>query len=132
MNDDYPRYEVDEADSSIVASDVEWESRQLCDDGNCTGVIGRNGCCKQCGLPKGENSGERSSAAGADPMDANGHEPENDPADDALNTGDDDWARRILCGDGNCIGVIGPNGVCRACGKPLETNSADSLEHLPE
>jgi hypothetical protein len=24
---------------------------------------------------------------------------------------------RVLCSDGNCIGVIGPNGRCKVCGK---------------
>jgi hypothetical protein len=127
MNEQYPRSEDGEAGSTIAVSDVEWESRQLCDDGNCTGVIGGNGCCKQCGRAKGENSGKRSSASGAESMDANGHQPENDLADDALNAGDPDWANRILCGDGNCIGVIGPDGICKECGKPLETSAAGSL-----
>ncbi|MGD1999502.1 MAG: hypothetical protein PVJ00_02970, partial [Desulfobacterales bacterium] len=33
---------------------------------------------------------------------------------------DSDWDRRILCSDGNCIGVIGPDGRCKECGKPYE------------
>ena len=33
---------------------------------------------------------------------------------------DNDWDRRILCSDGNCIGVIGPDGRCKECGKPYE------------
>ena len=31
---------------------------------------------------------------------------------------DNDWENRVLCHDGNCIGVIGPNGLCKECGKP--------------
>ena len=31
-----------------------------------------------------------------------------------------DWDERILCSDGNCIGVIGPDGHCKECGKPYE------------
>ncbi len=31
-----------------------------------------------------------------------------------------DWENRILCSDGNCIGVIGPDGKCKECGKPME------------
>jgi hypothetical protein len=31
---------------------------------------------------------------------------------------DDDWESRRLCGDGNCIGVIGPDGRCKECGRP--------------
>jgi hypothetical protein len=26
---------------------------------------------------------------------------------------------RVLCPDGNCIGVIGKDGVCKECGKPV-------------
>lgn len=33
---------------------------------------------------------------------------------------DDEWARRILCSDGSCIGVIGADGLCKECGKPHE------------
>jgi hypothetical protein len=32
---------------------------------------------------------------------------------------DDDWDKRVLCRDGACIGVIGPDGKCKECGKPL-------------
>lgn len=32
----------------------------------------------------------------------------------------DEWERRILCSDGNCIGVIGADGCCKVCGKPYE------------
>ena len=33
---------------------------------------------------------------------------------------DDDWESRTLCSDENCIGVIGPDGRCKECGKPYE------------
>jgi hypothetical protein len=29
-----------------------------------------------------------------------------------------DFSRRILCSDGNCIGVINEQGICKVCGKP--------------
>jgi hypothetical protein len=29
-----------------------------------------------------------------------------------------DFASRKLCSDGTCIGVIGPDGHCKECGKP--------------
>lgn len=35
----------------------------------------------------------------------------------------DEWENRILCSDGNCIGVIGPDGRCKECGKPYEGNT---------
>ncbi len=40
------------------------------------------------------------------------------PAEETLD--DDDWENRRLCSDGNCIGIIGPDGRCKQCGKPLE------------
>ncbi len=33
---------------------------------------------------------------------------------------EDDFDNRILCSDGSCIGVIGPNGRCKICGKPYK------------
>ena len=30
----------------------------------------------------------------------------------------DSFDNRVLCSDGSCIGVIGPNGRCNVCGKP--------------
>ena len=35
-------------------------------------------------------------------------------------TNDIDWEQRVLCSDGNCIGVIGPDGSCKECGKKYE------------
>jgi hypothetical protein len=34
--------------------------------------------------------------------------------------GPDDWDKRLLCSDGSCIGIIGPDGSCKECGKPYE------------
>ena len=31
---------------------------------------------------------------------------------------------RVLCMDGNCIGVVGPDGNCRVCGLPYEGDEA--------
>ena len=35
---------------------------------------------------------------------------------------DDNWEKRVLCSDGNCIGVIGPGGHCKICGKAIEND----------
>ena len=32
------------------------------------------------------------------------------------------WENRILCSDESCIGVIGPYGQCKECGKPYNTD----------
>ncbi len=29
-----------------------------------------------------------------------------------------DFSKRLLCSDGNCIGVINDQGFCKICGKP--------------
>jgi hypothetical protein len=124
--------------------DNDWENRVLCHDGNCIGVIGPNGLCKECGKPSegieeisGEDTKEEASDSEKLNMDENSvteTEPEEtfshehdeisddaieEPVADETAVPDDDWESRTLCSDGNCIGVIGPNGRCRECGKPL-------------
>jgi hypothetical protein len=31
-----------------------------------------------------------------------------------------DWQDRRVCGDGACVGIIGANGRCNVCGRPVE------------
>ena len=39
---------------------------------------------------------------------------------------EDDWENRVLWIDESCIGVVGPDGRCKECGKPYkESPSAD-------
>ena len=93
----------------------DWERRILCSDESCIGVIGPDGKCKECGkvydgnFPEGH--GQVKAEAGA------AEETRTAPAEDAGS--EDEWDNRILCSDGNCIGVIGPDGKCKECGKPL-------------
>jgi len=35
----------------------------------------------------------------------------------AKSQADIDWENRTLCNDESCIGVIGPDGHCKECGK---------------
>jgi len=112
-------------DTEKMISDIEWENRRLCSDGNCIGVIGPDGRCKVCGKPyagelpdtvipeqatdrDNEVPGEMSPAP--DNEDTSAGEPDGDT--------DLEWENRRLCSDGNCIGVIGPDGRCKVCGKP--------------
>ncbi|MFP3870157.1 MAG: hypothetical protein ACLFVT_04650 [Syntrophobacteria bacterium] len=37
-----------------------------------------------------------------------------------------DFSRRLLCSDGTCIGVIGPDGRCKECGKPYTGEPQES------
>lgn len=116
-------------------TDIDWENRRLCSDGNCIGVIGPDGRCKECGRP---DEAEDAGFEPADPSDSQ-HPPEDapegippsgagepppgarDPGEDFDSEGtpeDSDWENRRLCSDGNCIGVIGPDGRCKECGRP--------------
>jgi len=113
----------------MTNKDNDWDRRILCSDGNCIGVIGPDGRCKVCGLPyegelpvSAEDASEtgneisdvppEASTAGEQTPDTQG------PAAEVENDADDDWEDRTLCIDGNCIGVIGPDGRCKVCGKP--------------
>jgi hypothetical protein len=108
--------------------DEEWEQRQLCSDGNCIGVIGPDGRCKECGKPAEggpppKPQDEDEAAPEARPADSDTEEAA--PAEDTLaeedaEPADEDWANRRLCPDGNCIGVIGPDGKCKECGRQAE------------
>ena len=104
-------------------ADINWESRILCTDGNCIGVIGADGRCKECGKKYEGELPENSAVEKEVPAEV---EYEAAPAETAESNSseespaDDDWAHRILCSDGNCIGVIGPDGKCKECGKPKE------------
>ena len=121
----------EEKERDTAPTDIEWEHRVLCSDGNCIGVVGTDGRCKECGkkyegtLPedyssaKEEPSAEDISIEKEDPspedLDAAAESNENDESKT-----DDDWQDRVLCSDGNCIGVIGPDGRCKECGKPYK------------
>jgi hypothetical protein len=118
-------------------TDSDWENRVLCSDESCIGTIGPDGRCNECGRPyEGQLPG------GRDPVrnDQEAAPSDEDRRDDALDTGtgvpdergaeksratpaDDEWERRTLCVDENCIGVIGPDGRCKECGKPFARKS---------
>ena len=109
-------------------SDSDWDNRILCSDDNCIGVIGPDGHCKECGkkyegtLPETIVADTESRSEGQDELRADADMDAQPSVDTALQeeTEADDWVSRQLCSDGNCIGVIGPDGRCKECGKPLE------------
>ncbi|MGE5258563.1 MAG: hypothetical protein ACM3KE_17945 [Hyphomicrobiales bacterium] len=108
--------EVKDADASPApAHDTEWNNRRLCSDENCIGVIGPDGRCKECGKPfDGGVAVELPRPAPAPPIET--ASPASRP-DEAAGP-DEEWESRRLCSDENCIGVIGPDGRCKECGKP--------------
>ena len=115
--------EIVEDEQQEDADGLGWENRQLCSDGNCIGVIGSDGRCKECGKAfeggqQQEIPTEQEIPAEQDMFDA-----ETEPWDDeeAESQTDIDWENRTLCVDESCIGVIGPDGRCKECGKPFES-----------
>ncbi len=131
-------FENETSNQEKIDTDPEWEKRVLCSDGNCIGIIGPDGCCKECGKPyegaepiyehdrnEEETSDIPSPDVGLkfDEPDFFSENPEelNRTSDESSTETDSEteseWDRRILCSDGNCIGVIGSDGRCKECGK---------------
>jgi len=117
-----------EDEQGTYHSDSDWDNRLLCSDGNCIGVIGPDGHCKECGkkyegtLPETFAADNESRSEGEGEIRTDTEMDAQPAADAALleDTEADDWVSRQLCSDGNCIGVIGPDGRCKECGKTLE------------
>ncbi len=115
-------------------ADLEWERRVLCSDEACIGIIGPDGKCKECGMPyEGElpdhfdqpvgDEGVSVPSSTIEPVSSGEtDEVDEDDAADETEVGsdnsDDEWEQRTLCSDESCIGVIGPDGLCKECGKP--------------
>ncbi len=108
-------------------ADVDWENRILCSDGNCIGIVGSDGRCKECGLlfdgdlpaaAPGKDIDTESTRAESVESVARREELEEteNPEEESVSTTDDEWENRRLCVDGNCIGVIGRDGNCKECG----------------
>jgi hypothetical protein len=107
-------------EDEMAAGEVDWGNRVLCSDESCIGVIGADGRCKECG-----KSYEGSwTEGGSQTAESNETQTNSEGADDFDTTeptqtdaADSDWENRTLCSDESCIGVIGPNGRCKECGK---------------
>lgn len=100
--------------------DLDWENRVLCSDESCIGVVGPDGRCKECGLafegelPQAVELKTTPVSEEEAPVSAEEVTVDKTPPLDP----DDEWAQRTLCSDESCIGVIGPDGRCKECGKP--------------
>jgi predicted Zn-ribbon and HTH transcriptional regulator len=107
--------------------DLEWEQRILCSDESCIGVIGPDGRCKECGLPYSgpfdvtKTETVPSDIEEDDPEEEINEESEEIETLDTETLTDSEWEQRTLCSDESCIGVIGPDGLCKECGKPYES-----------
>lgn len=113
---------MESEDKDIVmnstASDAsDWDTRTLCSDENCIGVIGPDGRCRECGKsydgPESPDPPPLSEPPTTVPA-LDRPSPEEIPS-----ASDDPWAQRRLCSDESCIGVIGPDGRCKECGQPF-------------
>lgn len=93
----------------------DWEKRILCSDESCIGTIGPEGLCRECG-----KSYKGAITAGFAEKKEQTITPNEKQAPAPAENNDDDWDKRVLCGDEACIGVIGPDGFCKECGKPLQ------------
>jgi len=101
--------------TEIILDEKEnWETRILCSDESCIGTIGPDGKCRECGRVY---TGELPSGTNAKIVDKPIFPDEQQPS--AAPVLDDDWDKRVLCSDESCIGVIGPDGKCKECGKSL-------------
>ncbi|MBN1473267.1 MAG: hypothetical protein JW914_01500 [Syntrophaceae bacterium] len=98
----------------IFDENEDWEKRILCSDESCIGTIGTDGLCKECGkgyegkLPEGHGTVSSKPIAHVEQK------------TEEKSSEDDDWEKRVLCSDESCIGVIGPDGKCKECGKQLK------------
>ena len=115
---------------SAASDRFDAKARRLCPDGACIGLLGENNICKVCGKSAqgggqapaaqdrdagSDDAGDES--AGDGPDDSVGAAGEADAsADSDAATGGFD-AKRALCPDGACVGVIGSNGKCTVCGR---------------
>jgi hypothetical protein len=92
-----------------MSEELDLESRELCPDGACTGVIGEDGRCRVCGLAAGAGAGAGVGAGvGAGAGAGAGAEAGEEAFDDG----------RQLCADGACTGLVGADGRCKLCGLP--------------
>lgn len=116
-------------------SDKDWDRRVLCSDGNCIGVVGPDGRCKVCGLryagdlpsiaDDGDIVDDETDAFQSEPRMPEGEAVEEDKTVVEKDGAGDEWESRTLCADEGCIGVIGPDGKCKECGKPNSDSGDD-------
>lgn len=122
-------------DKDTSENGMDWDHRILCSDESCIGIIGMDGRCRECGkifkgkLPENFGVTVEDEAIKPELGDLDSDElldMEESAEDEEMDNGggndnmEPDWEKRILCRDENCIGVIGPDGKCKECGKPYE------------
>ncbi|MCP4677830.1 MAG: hypothetical protein GY854_20390 [Deltaproteobacteria bacterium] len=94
------------------------EDRILCSDGACIGVIGPDGCCKECGMLY--DGSEPLSKEGLPELAADSVPPPENPIMDTDTVEDPETSApsdRVCCPDDMCVGIIGEDGRCGTCQK---------------
>jgi hypothetical protein len=98
---------MDDTSSRDEGSTAFDPTRRLCADGSCVGVLGGDGRCGVCGRTEAEAAAGEEAAP--PPVGATGEDAH------ASEGGFD--AKRRLCEDGACVGVVAEDGACRVCGR---------------
>lgn len=109
-----------EKEKNRLHVDIEWKNRVLCSDESCIGIIGSDGRCKECGKIY---EGHEDTFDNENPQDISEPDTKNDSREaekEPIKTDISEWENRVLCSDASCIGVIGPDGRCKECGKIYE------------
>ena len=112
----------------------DWDRRELCPDGGCTGLIGPEGTCKVCGRAA-PNWGDERKRGTQDLEDDEDEDDDDDVADPIkpatpVAIGGGEWNTRALCPDGACVGLIGSDGKCKVCG--TAANPSDFIASASE
>jgi hypothetical protein len=107
----------------VAAQGPSWDNRRLCDDGACTGLIGSDGVCRECGKPVPFWGDERRRGMQNEGDEAIDEEPgaaavhAGEGGGERVRERDDDENDRALCPDGACTGLLDADGRCKVCGK---------------
>ncbi len=102
------------------ADALDLETRELCPDGACTGVVGADGRCRVCGkLGEAPFRGPTVNLTLTPaPVPLPGPDVDFRPLDSTTLESDGDFdTERQLCPDGACVGLIGFDGRCKVCGR---------------
>ena len=122
--------ELEEEEELEDQSPPDLGSRILCSDGACIGIIGPDGKCKECGQPMAEEDAPLLAASLArEEQEADEDEEDDDwEEEEEDESPPDDLDDRELCADGSCIGVIGPDGRCKECGRAAGDEPSEEEE----
>jgi hypothetical protein len=95
--------------SQEFSEELDFESRELCPDGACVGLLGEDGNCRLCGYGRQETESlsDESSSSQPGPRQRVGEEMIANPSD---------FEDRRLCPDGACTGLLDHEGRCKVCG----------------